>query len=480
MSYMDIKNLLTEGVKETMAIEFLSQEVKNSQWKGKIFIAGGAVRDELLGLDLKDIDLVIEFPNGGIEFANWLCKKLGIYSSSNPVVYPRFGTAKFNLRGIKHNGVDLSSIDVECVMSRTEVYDGKTRKPEVGFGTIAQDAERRDFTVNSLMKDLSSGEIIDLTGKGKADIQKGIIRSAIDPNIIFKEDPLRMLRAIRFAVKYNWVLPLYMIKALKANAHTLKNISAERIQDELNKMLVTGSPDTAIRLLQMTDLNKYVAPELDLLIGLKQNKYHKWDANKHTLEVLKGVPSDIRTRLAALFHDIGKWETKTVVDNAVHFYNHEEVGERIARDIMTRLKYPNSMIDSVCSGVRNHMRLKNAGSEGEIISDKALRKLQADMGENLEMTLDLMHSDNTAHADAHAMPNQIPGVKNRLANLKPMNPKKDLPINGNDIMKSLNIKPGPMIKVLLAAVEDATFENPHLSKNDALNIVKKEYNLLPR
>jgi poly(A) polymerase len=316
---MDIKGLLTEGVKETMAVEFLSNEVKNSKWKGKVFIAGGAVRDELLGLDLKDIDLVVEFPDGGIEFANWLTRKLGIWSSSNPVIYPRFGTAKFNLRGVKYKGVDLSDIDVECVMTRTEVYDGKTRKPEVGYGTIAQDAERRDFTVNSLMKDLSSGEILDLTGMGKSDIQKGIVRSAIDPNIIFKEDPLRMLRAIRFAVKYNWTLPLYMIKALKANAHMLKNISAERIQDELNKMLVTKSPDTAVRLLQMTDLNKYVAPELDLLIGLQQNKYHKWDANKHTLEVLKGVPADLKTRLAALFHDIGKWETKTVVDNAVHF-----------------------------------------------------------------------------------------------------------------------------------------------------------------
>lgn len=472
---MNSKSILTEGIKETLAIEFLSAEIKNSKWKGKVFMAGGGIRDELLGLDLHDIDLVIEFPNGGIEFANWLCRKLGIYSSSNPVVFERFGTAKFNLRGVNYKGQNLSDIDVECVMTRTEQYDGKTRKPEVAHGTLAQDAERRDFTVNSLMKDLSTGEILDLTGMGKNDIKTGIVRSAIDPNIIFKEDPLRMLRAIRFAVKYKWSLPLFMIKAIKANAHMLKNISMERVQDELNKMLVTGSPDSAIRIIQMTGLSQYVMPELDLLIGLKQNIYHKWDANKHTLEVLKGVPADLKTRLTALFHDIGKAQTKTVVDDATHFYEHEDVGEKIARDIMIRLKYPNSIIDAVCAGVKNHMRLKGAGNEGNIISDKALRKLQAELGDNLEMTLDVMDSDNRAHAAAHAMPNQISGIRGRLSNLKPINPKRDLPINGNDIMSTLNIKPGPIIKILLAAVEDATYENPHLSRAEALRIVKDTF-----
>ena len=306
-----LRYLLKEGIKEQVAVDLLSKLVKKSPYTGKVFIAGGYVRDEFMGLDPKDIDLVIEMPNGGIEFAKWVTKELGIYSGSNPVIFPRFGTAKFNLRGIKHKGQDLTDIDVECVMTRKEKYTDSSRKPEVSVGTLKQDVERRDFTVNSLLKDLTTGEILDLTGKGKNDIKKGVVQTPLDPNVIFTEDPLRMLRAIRFTVKYGWKLPLFMIRAIKNNASKLKNISSERIQEELNKMLVTKSPDTAVRLLQITGLSKFVAPELDLLIGLKQNKYHKWDANKHTMQVLKNTPPELKTRLAALFHDIGKAATKS-------------------------------------------------------------------------------------------------------------------------------------------------------------------------
>jgi tRNA nucleotidyltransferase (CCA-adding enzyme) len=149
-----------------------------------------------------------------------------------------------------------------------------------------------------------------------------------------------MLRAIRFTVKYGWDLPMFMIKALKRNSHMLKIISSERIMTELNKMLMSKSPDKAIRLLQMTKLNKYVAGELDGLKGLEQNKYHKFDAMKHTLEVLKNTPPELETRLAALFHDIGKATTKKVIDNEIHFYEHEDVSAEMAEAILRRLKYP--------------------------------------------------------------------------------------------------------------------------------------------
>ncbi len=474
---MKLKTILFEGIKENLAIEFLSNEVKSSPFKGKVFLAGGAPRDLILDLPIKDIDLVIEFENGGIAFAQWICRKLGIYSSANPVVFERFGTAKFNLRGIKYKGEDLSNIDIECVMTRKEKYNGLDRKPDVSPGTLKDDAERRDFTVNSLMKDLTTGEILDLTGKGKDDIKNGVIRSAIDPNIIFKEDPLRMLRAIRFTVKYNWTLPLYMIKAMKMNAHMLKNISFERIQDELNKMIVTNFPDKAIRLMEMTGILSYVMPEIQTLKGVTQNKYHSSDAYFHTLDVLKGVPANIPTRLAALFHDVGKYDTKSIIDGETHFYHHEEVGEGIAREVMTRLKYPNNIIDAVCTAVREHMRLKGAGFEGEVVSDKALRKLQNDLGNHLEMTLDLMHSDNSAHADDHKMELQIPGIRARLTHLKQVDnmPKILLPIDGFDIQKELGIKPGPIIKVMLDIVKNSWFENPHITKEQAISLIKKQY-----
>ena len=468
-------DLLLEAAKEQLAVEFLRQQIKSSRWQGKVYLAGGYVRDELMGLTPKDIDLVVDMPNGGIEFAQWLTRKLGIYSSSNPITYPKFGTAKLNLRNVKFQGVDLSSIDIEVVMPRTEKYTFGSRKPEVSAGTLKQDVERRDFTVNSLLKDLSTGEIKDLTGQGKRDIERGVIQTPLDPDVIFRDDPLRMLRAIRFTVKYSWKLPFFMIKGIKRSAHMIKHISSERIRDELDKMIVTGSPDTAIRLLQITGLSKFVMPELDLLIGLKQNKYHMWDANKHTLEVLKGTPPNVVTRLAALFHDIGKAETKEITDDAIHFYRHEEVGANITRDIMKRLKYPNRIIDAVVAAVGQHMRLKQAGKAGEIITDKALRKLKADLGDHLEHTLDLMHADNAAHAPEHRLEKQIPGIRRRLKNLKdaPANKSIPIPIDGNDVMTHLNIRRGPLVKVMLDAVKDAWFENPAISRQQALDLIEK-------
>ncbi len=462
---------------EEAALDFLGKTIENSGWKGKVYLAGGAVRDQLMGLPIKDIDLVADAPNGGIEFANWITGKLGVRSKGNPVTFPKFGTAKFNLRGVKHNGHDISDVDVEVVMPRTEKYTKGSRKPKVGAGTLAQDVERRDFTVNSLLKDLTTGEIMDLTGMGKEDIARGIIKTPLDPDVIFTDDPLRMLRAIRFTTKYDWKLPLFMIKGIKKNADQINNISAERIRDELNKMLQTRSPDTAMRLLQVTGLSKHILPELDRLKGLVQNKYHDEDAQKHTLQVLKGTPPELKTRLAALFHDIGKADTKEIIDNEIHFYKHEEVGAEIARDIMKRLKYPNEIIDAVTTAVRHHMRLKGSGKEGEIVSDKALRKLKADMGDHLEHTLDLMDADNIAHAPEHRMVKQIPAIRARLKNLKnaPENKKIPIPIDGNDVMKALEIKPGPLVKTMLAVVADAWFENPDISKKEALGLVKKTF-----
>ena len=472
-----LRYLLKEGAKEQAAVDLLTTLVKKSPYVGKVYIAGGYVRDELMGIDPKDIDLVIEMPKGGIEFAKWVTKELGIYSASNPVIFSRFGTAKFNLRGVQHDGQDLSAIDIECVMSRKEEYDAKSRKPKVSFGTLKQDVERRDFTTNSLLKNLTSGEILDLTGMGRDDIKKGIVRTPLDPDVIFADDPLRILRAVRFTIKYNWTLPLWMIRAMSKNAHLLNTpkISAERIRDELNKMLVTGNPDKAIRLMQITGINKYVAPELDTLVGLKQNKYHKWDANKHTLEVLKGTPPDLKTRLAALFHDIGKGTTKTVVDNEIHFYEHEDVGAEIASDIMKRLKYPNDVIAPVTAAIKNHMRLKGSGMEGEVISDKSLRKLQVDLGDHLEMTLDLMHADNMSHADGFSMPKQIPNIRDRLKTVGVVKGKVKLPLTGNDIMAELKLQPGAIIGKLLKVVEEAYFENPNITRTDALKLVKAAY-----
>jgi len=471
---VNLKNILAEGIKEKAAEDFIRQTIKGTEWEGKVYIAGGYVRDEFLGIDPKDMDLVVNKPNGGVEFSDWITKKIGAYKQgSNPVIASKYGTAKFNLRGITHNGQDLSDMDIEAVMPRKETYDDpNSRNPTVVPGTMKDDAERRDFTTNSLLKDLTTQEILDLTGQGIADIKRGIIRTAIQPDQIFSDDPLRMLRAVRFTMKYNWDLPMFMIRAIKKNAPRMEIISKERIRDELNKMIQTGSPHRAIKLLRIVGLLPYTIPELIPAIKMTQNVHHKDDVFDHTLDVLSRTNPVLVQRLMALFHDIGKTVTRSVTPTGVHFYRHEDEGAKITRVIMQRLKYPTELIDAVCKGVENHMRLKGGGDEANI-SDKALRKFRVDMGEQLEDTLDLIHADNTAHADASAMPNQINLIKARLATLD-MNlvkKKPQLPINGHDLI-TLGVKPGPKFAELLGKVTDAWYEDPRIDKNQAMDIIK--------
>jgi putative nucleotidyltransferase with HDIG domain len=259
----------------------------------------------------------------------------------------------------------------------------------------------------------------------------------------------------------------------------LENISNERIRDELNKMIMSDNPDKALRILSLTGLNKYVIPELDNCKGIDQNEFHSNDVFDHILKVVKDTPPDLIARLSAIFHDIGKPQTKTIENEKVHFFGHEDAGAQVAKDVLFRLKYPNDEINKISNIVKNHMRLKIAGPDGENITDKGLRKFIATMGNDLDSALKMMQADNISHSKFGAMPNQITKIKNRIHTLQQTaSTKPQLPVNGFDIMQHLNIKSGPIIKQLLKKVEDEWFENPNLDKNSALNIIKAEYDTM--
>lgn len=471
-----LKQLILEGQKEQAALNYLMKLVQSGPYKGRVYLAGGAVRDMELGKEPKDLDVVVTGDlNSGMEFAKWATQHMGNYKeNSNPVLFPTYGTAKFTLQGIVYDGIDLSDVDIESVATRKEKYTQGSRKPEVSGGDLKDDVYRRDFTVNSLLKDLTNGEILDLTGKGKEDIKRGIVQTPLDPDVIFSDDPLRILRAIRFSMKYDWDLPMFMIKGIKRNASQLKNISQERIRDELDKMLLTGSPERAIKLMRITNVLDYIIPELKTAYKMVQNKFHHRDVFGHTLDVLKNTQPTLIQRLAGLFHDIGKTVTRSVTPTGVHFYGHEVESERIVRDIMTRLKYPNELINSVATGVRNHMRLKSGKDDAVALSDKALRKFKMEMGEELENVLGLIHADNISHADAHSMPNQVNNIKKRLDALnleKTVTGKPKLPITGEDL-KTLGIKPGPIYGKIMSAVTEKWYELPNLTKEQAFHIAK--------
>ena len=398
--------------KEEAALEYLSNLIKNGPFKGKVFLAGGAVRDQMMGMPLKDIDVTVADKDGGIAFANWITKKLGVHTDGNPVVFPRFGTAKFNLRGAVHNGVEIGDIEIESVMTRSEEYEKDSRKPKVQYADLDVDVHRRDLTVNSLLQDLTTGKILDLTGKGIQDIKNGIVRTPIDPDVTFTDDPLRMLRVVRFATKYGWKVVPEVVTALKENAKQLEKISNERIRDELSKILVLDNVRQGLEFLTYTGLMDYIIPELSACVGVTQNEFHNEDVFNHILSVVEKTPKDLKARLSSLFHDIGKPETRSVgEDNRVHFYDHETRGAEIADERLRSLKFPGEIVDTVYAVVRNHMRLKQAGDDGSKATDKTLRKFMVGLGNDLDTALMTMDADNHAHDENAAMPNQITNIR---------------------------------------------------------------------
>jgi poly(A) polymerase len=452
---------------EEQILELLKNIIKGTEWENKVFLVGGAVRDQIMGKPPKDLDFVVQGGiSAGIDFSIWLAQKLKVYKEgSNPVVYSRYGTAKLS----------YSNTDMEFVAPRKEKYTPGSRKPQVTDGVLMDDSMRRDLTINSLMRSISTNQVLDLTGKGLNDIKRGIIRTPSDPKIIFKDDPLRMLRAIRFTIKYGFKISKDVLDNITKYAQWIETISKERIADELNKILVTNQPDRGIELLKITGLLKYIIPELNNTVGMTQNIHHNEDVFQHTMSVLKNTPPNLITRLMALFHDIGKITTKTTdPDGSVHFYGHENEGGNITIKIMSRLRYPSELIDAVSRGVESHMDLKYGTDNASQLSDKKLRKFSVSSGPYLQNILDLIHADNISHAEESSMPNQIPSIKQRIEKISAPTGESDvkLPINGNDIL-TMGIKRGPLVGQILDAIKEAWFENPNLTKDEAIEIVNK-------
>ncbi len=254
----------------------------------KTYIVGGYVRDQLMGKNSEDMDIVVELKNGGIKLANFLFEH-GI--STSPVVFDKFGTSQIEIKDHK----------IELVMTRKEFYRTKNRKPIVQFADLKEDVYRRDFTINSLLKDIVSGEIIDLTQKGVSDINNKIIRTTHDSDSIFKDDPLRMLRAIRFSIQLAFEIEKETYVSIQKNAEELEHISQERKRDELIKILINDKPETGIKLLIESDLMEYIIPELSKLCQDRSS-----DGLLHTFKMLSNVNDDIILRLASLLVDIKK------------------------------------------------------------------------------------------------------------------------------------------------------------------------------
>jgi len=442
-------------------IKSITKAITGTQFENNTYIVGGFVRDKIMGKVSNDLDIVVALPNGGIDLAHFLFHN-GI--SSRPVIFERFGTAQ----------VVINEHKIEFVMTRKESYKINNRKPDVKPGTIEEDVYRRDFTVNSLVMNVINSEILDISGMGIPDIETKIIRATSNPKSIFAEDPLRMLRAIRFAIQLGFSIEEETLDGIVANAQMLKNLSRERIRDELIKILLSPTPAKGIRMMIDFGIMHYVILELVRLKGVTQNKYHDKDMLDHTLQVLQNTPEDTILRLSALLHDIAKPQTKTRDEKGIHFYHHEIAGAKLSRKILTNLKFPKETIGKVSKLIKNHMRLKSFGNDLENLSDVAVRRLMLQLGTNLESLLLLIHADNLSHAKEYCLPNQVSNLKKRIAyNLKKINGKK-LPVTGTDIMLHFEMSEGQNVGKILKQAHEIWLKHPLWSKAKILNKIELE------
>ena len=389
----------------------------------KAWVVGGYVRDHLLGRSQPDLDVVAE-EGGARQLAERFAELAG---AGPPVIFERYGTAQVTLAGHL----------VEFVSARSESYATDSRKPNVRPATLEQDLRRRDFTINTLLMDFD-GNIEDRLGTGRADLESHLLRTPADPIQTFSDDPLRMLRAVRFAAQLGFELAPDLMPAMRQLSGRLAPpvVSVERIAEELCKMLESERPRLALELLDAGGLLEVVLPEVTAGKGVEQGGYHTHDVFGHTLLAVGLTPPDLVARLAALLHDVGKPATATP-DGA--FTGHEEVGAGIARGALERLRFSQRAIDEVVTLVRLHLRPVYYRSEW---SDGAVRRLARDAGDQIERLMALARAD--IGASAYPEPEKLDELAARLANVLSEQPTRlAAPIDGEDIMRERGLKPGP-------------------------------------
>ena len=417
----------TEAILQT-----LRDAVRGTEYAGRLFLVGGFVRDRVMGQPSgkDDIDVVLE--GDALALAQFL-RQSGA-ADFEPVVYPKFGTAMVVVKGR----------DVEIVTARIESYAPDSRKPDtVEPGTLADDAKRRDFTINTLLQSLDTGAVTDPLGRAFADIDAQIIRTPTDPLLTFQDDPLRMLRAVRFAARFGFRVEPFTWKAIRQSAPRLSIISAERIREEFCKTLMTSRAPMGLELLKDSGLLAQFAPELTAMVGVTQNEFHAYPVWEHTLVALGNLSPDasLTLRLATLCHDIGKPPTKAAgEDGRVHFYGHAETGAAVTRRLMTRLKFSNDEIAAVTKLVAQHMRI---GEYKPLWTDAAVRRLMRDLGPQLDDLFEIHRVDVSALAPDHTDISRASELRARMA---PIQEAQDIstltsPLDGQELMARLGLKP---------------------------------------
>lgn len=404
----------------------------------QLYMVGGTVRDVLLHrAQSGDADLTTDARPDEI-------KRLVASTQPTAVVLvgERFGTVRLHY---EENIVEITTF-------RTERYNPESRKPEVCFGDrLEEDLLRRDFTINAMARDPLNGYIIDPFG-GKQDLETHILRAVgNEPDKRFDEDPLRLLRAVRFAAQLGFSIEEETRRSIERQSSKLQKISRERIRDEMNKLLLSPHPARGVDLLVELDLMRWIIPEVLELRGVSQQPQPRSVSTKdvytHVLRVIERSSPRLATRWSALLHDIAKPRTKSVEDNKVHFFQHEDVGAHMARDILKRLHFDRDFIESISLLVRLHMRANAYTAEW---TDGAVRRLMLESGHTLSDLLDLSRADITSYrVDKVARANaRVMDLAERCQRLKEEAERVPLksPLDGKELMEMFDRGPGPWLR----------------------------------
>lgn len=439
--------------KELNELEFLNTFSELADKNGKeLFIVGGFVRDLILMRTRNEIDFLVI--GNGPDFAALAAKALHVKNLS---VYRNFGTAHFT----------YNDFEIEFVGARKESYDRKSRKPVVEDGTFEDDIRRRDFTINTLAVSLNKnnyGDLIDYFN-GLEDIKNKIIRTPLDPIITFNDDPLRIMRAFRFATQLQFSVDESIINAANQLKERLNIVSQERITDELLKILSSAKPSTGLKLLFYSEVLNVIFPELSKMAGVEQRKdYHHKDVFFHTLQVVDNISEntgDVWLRFAALVHDIAKPPTKKFIEGiGWTFHGHEELGARMMKSIFRRMKLPLNKLEYVQKLVRLHLRPIALAKEE--VTDSAIRRLIVSAGDDLNDLITLCRADITSKN-----PNKVSEYLNNyeivMQKVLDVQERDQLrafqsPVSGEVIMEVCNLKPSKKVGEIKSAIEEAILD----------------------
>jgi len=412
----------------------------------KAFIVGGAIRNSMLGCQVKDWDVATDATPDKIR-----------------ELFPEM--TRFNL---KHGTVTL--------VSEGRHFEVTTFRGTEGFSSsIEEDLAHRDLTFNAMAYNISNKRIIDPFG-GKADISKKVVRAVLNPSERFQEDPLRMMRVIRFSLELGYAIEPETLMAIKSMAQAIDIVAKERVRDELLKILMARRPSAGFHLMRKSGLLKGILPELMEGYRKRQNNYHKYTIYRHTMETVDFIKGDPVLRLSALLHDIAKPRVRKKINGRWRFFGHATASAELTKEIMMRLKFSNDRNTRVTHLIAHHMF-----DYKQELSDKAVRHFIKRIGEdNVDDLIALRKADNLAHGWGRDFEKDIEKFENRIdSQIKKSHPFTitDLAVNGHDVMNELSLQPGPRVGRILNQLLEEVIEKPEYNRKDKLvEIVKRMAN----